>query len=291
MADMFKYGIACALDSPSVAAPITLRGDIESLCSACREIGYQGIELQLRDPDRYDWKHLKKTADDYGLAICAQATGREFGENKLWLLDSDPKVRRAAIDKLKLHIDMAEVLGSLVIVGSMRKDIPDFSRYDYYEGLHNEAVLELSDYAAGKNVTIVLENILTFTSNFMCTIKQTADVIKRINRDNVRLHLDTYSMLMEDNEILESYEYCAPMLEYVHFSDSARLYPGAGNVDFFSHVKALLRVGYKGWVVTECIPWPDAYSCAKRGYDYMKAMEVIVDNHLSARGRGYVQMG
>ena len=290
MEKLFRYGIACSLDTVSVTAPITLRGDIESLCERSRRIGYEGIEIQLANPGNFDWDRVRKTTDDYGITVTALATGRELHQNKLYLLDENPAVRKAAIARLKEHIDVGEKLGALVIVGSMRKDIPDFKRYDYYEGLHNEAVLELSEYAQPKNVTIILENILSFTSNFMNTMRQTADVVRRINRPNVRIHLDTYSMLMEENDIPGAITYCMPELEYVHFADSARLYPGGGNVDFGQFVHSLLNVGYKGWIVTECIPWPTEDLCAERGFAYMKALETIVQIKRSTAERDYVQL-
>ena len=33
----------------------------------------------------------------------------------------------------------------------------------------------------------------------------------------------------------------------------------------------------KGYITTECVPVPTAYECAKRGFEYMKAMEKIVE--------------
>jgi len=107
-------------------------------------------------------------------------------------------------------------------------------------------------------------------------MKQVMDYIKKLNRDNVGVHLDTYSMLMEDNNITGSVQYCAPKLDYVHFSDSARLYPGGGNVDFKTFIKSLLDVGYKGYITTECVPYPTEYLCAKRGLDYIRALETCV---------------
>ncbi len=290
MEKLFRYGIAVSLDDVSLAAPITLRGDIESICERCQSLGYEGIEIQLANPGQFDWKNIRKTTDAYGITVTALATGREFHQNKLYLLDENPAVRKAAIERLKEHVDMAAELGAMVIIGSMRKDIPDFSRYDYYEGLHNEAVIAVADYAAGKGVTIILENILTFVSNFMNTMRQTADVVRRINRPNVRIHLDTYSMNMEENNIPAAIKYCMPELEYVHFADTARLYPGGGNIDFGQFMHSLLDVGYKGWIVTECIPWPTEMLCAERGLQYMKALETIVQVQRSTADRGYVQM-
>ena len=276
MGKLFKYGIACSLNETSTSAPIILRGDIEYLAKTAKEIGYDGIELQLSNPQNYDWDNLVSTAKQAGLEYCAIATGREYHENKLSLISEDKSVRRAAIDRLKLHVDLGAKIGCMVIVGTMRSHIPDFSRYEYYENLLTEAVLELSDYAKTKGVQLVIENILSFTSNWLNTMKQVTDYVKKIGRDNVGVHLDTYSMLMEDNDIRGSIQYCAPKLDYVHFADSARLYPGGGNVDFKTFMKSLLDVGYKGYVTTECIPYPSEYLCAKRGLDYIRALETCV---------------
>ncbi len=273
---MFPYGVACALDNPSKAAPITLRGDMEYLAATLAKMGFQGIELQLKDPHKQDWKNLRAIADQAGLKFTAIATGREYVENGLCLISDDPDNRKAAVERLKVHIDMAEVIGAMVIVGSMRAKIKDFSRYDYYMDILLQEKLELADYAAKKGVVILIENILESTSNYLNTMRQVTDYVVKMRRDNVKVHLDTYSMLMEENDIVGAVEYCAPVLEYVHFSDSARLYPGGGNVDFKTFMKALKKVGYKGFVVTECVPVPDAETCAQRGLDYIKALEECI---------------
>jgi sugar phosphate isomerase/epimerase len=276
MEHLFKYGVACSLNDVSATAPIILRGDIETVCAKAKEIGYDGLEIQLCDPQNYEWKEIKQTTDYYGLEIVAFATGRELIENKLSLISNDSSIRRAAIDKLKLHIDMAKKVGSMVIVGSMRSHIPDFSKREFYENLHREAILEVSDYAKLNDVKIVVENITTHISNYLNTMKEVADFVRDLKRDNVGIHLDTYSMLMEDNDIWNSIRYCGKDLKYIHFSDSGRLYPGGGNVDFKSFMKALIEIGYSGWISTECIPYPNAYACAKNGYDYISALETIV---------------
>lgn len=273
----FKYGVACSLNDVSTAAPIILRGPIEQLCEQAKEIGYDGLEIQLANPMQYDWNHIKKVCGEYGLELITFATGRELGENGLCLLSDDESVRRAAVARLKEHINCAHVAGCQVIVGSMRKHIPDQSQREKYWNYHRDAVLELADYAKDAGVRIWIENILSFISNFLNTMKEVEDFVAELGRDNVGVHLDTYSMNMEDNDIAACYRYCAKHLEYVHFSDTARLYPGGGNVDFKAHMRALMDVGYTGFITTECVPLPTAYDCAKNGFEYMKAMEKIVE--------------
>lgn len=273
---MFKYGVACALEEVSREAPIILRGDIEYLVEKSSALGFEAIELQMRDPQRHDARKMRRLADQAGLAFAAIATGREFVENGLCLTSDDPAMRRAAIDKLKLHIDFGETLGCPVIVGTMRGKIKDFSRYDHYLGYLTEAKLELADYAAPKNVVILVENILASVSNYLNTMRQVTDYVNSLNRPNILVHLDTYSMLMEDNDLVGAVEYCAPKLAYVHFADSARFYPGGGNVDFKAFMKTLKKVGYKEYVVFECVPVPDEVTCATLSLDYIRALEECI---------------
>ena len=168
---MFKYGVACSLNDVSTTAPIILRGPIEQLCEQAKKIGYDGLEIQLANPLQYDWKHIKEVCGAYGLDLITFATGREQGENGLCLLSDDASVRRAAIDRLKEHIDCAQIAGCQVIVGSMRKNVPDWSQSDKYLGYHREAIIELADYARDKGVRIWVENILSYISNFLNTMR------------------------------------------------------------------------------------------------------------------------
>lgn len=279
---MFKYGVACSLNDVSVTAPITLRGPIEQLCEQAGKIGYDGLEIQLANPMQYDWKHIKKVCGDYGLEITAFASGRELSENGLCLLSDDESVRKAAVARLKEHIDCAQAAGCQLIVGSMRKNIPDQSQREKYWNYHRDAILELADYAKDKGVRIWVENILSWISNFLNTMREVEDFVAGLDRDNVGVHLDTYSMNMEDNDIAAAYRYCARHLEYVHFSDTARLYPGGGNVDFHSHVRCLKELDYKGFITVECVPLPTAWDCADRSFRYMKAMEEIVEIEMAS---------
>lgn len=271
--DLFKYGVTACFNDVNELWPITLRGSIEDCCKTAAEIGYVAIEPQICDPQIYDPKELLDTAEHYGLKYSAIATGRELLEHGLWMTSPDPGLRRAAIDKLKMHIDLGEKIGAMVIVGSMRQHVPDYRNFEEFVEYHDALVYELSDYAKPKGVQLVIENITIHISNWINTMRETSNYVHKINRDNVGIHLDSYSMLMEDNDIFDSYRCCGNKLDYVHFTDGSRLYVGAGNVDFKAHMEAMLEVGYDGYVVVESRPFPDAYSCAKLSYDYMKSLE------------------
>lgn len=273
---MFKYGISCSIEPQSVKQPVMLRGDIESIASRAAQAGYDGIELFIRDPKQYDADRLLEAARAHGLVYCAIATGMEYTRNGLCLIDDDPAKRRMAIDRLKEHMDLGAKLGCPVIAGIMRGNIPDFDRYHEYEDRLTEAFKELNDYSEEVHCEIVVESILRYINNYLNSAPETADYLRKIALPHVRLHIDTHSMILEDRDLAGSVRETADMLAYVHFPDSNRGYPGAGNIDFKPIMRALADVGYEGWITLECVPLPSEYESAKRGIDYLRALETVI---------------
>lgn len=273
---MFKYGISCSLEPQSVRQPVILRGDIESIAARAAKAGYDGIELFIREPEQYDAQHLLSAAKAEGLEYCAIATGMEYTRNGLCLIDDDPAKRRAAIDRLKAHMDLGAQLGCPVIAGIMRGNIPDFDRYQMYEDRLTDALAELNAYSEKVGCEIVVESILRYINNYLNSAPETADYLRKIALDHVKLHIDTHSMILEDEDLADSVRRTVDVLAYVHFPDSNRGYPGAGNIDFKPIMRALADVGYEGWITLECVPLPTEYDCAKRGIDYLRALETVI---------------
>lgn len=272
----FQYGISCALEEQPERQPVILRGTIEEVAGNVKRIGYDGIELFIRNPRQYKPRELLSAANAYGLEYCAIATGMEYHLNRLCLISDDVLNRQAAADRLKEHLDLGAAIGCPVIVGMMRGNIPDFNRYREYEDRFTEALTTLSRYAAEAGTSIVVESILRYISNYLNSATETAGYLRRLGLPNVRLHIDTHSMVIEDRDMARSVRETADVLRYVHFSDSNRRYPGAGSIDFKSVLGALMEIGYTGYISTECQPYPTEYACAKRGLEYIRNLENIL---------------
>ncbi|HHT24442.1 MAG TPA: sugar phosphate isomerase/epimerase [Clostridiaceae bacterium] len=273
---MFKYGISCALEDLNVDYPVTLRGSISDICQTANQLGYDGIEIHLENPKKHDWDEIKQVTRDYNLKVPLLGTGRELGENGLHIVSDDEEIRKAAIKRLKEYVDCASLLGSMVVIASMRGKIKKLAKKHVYLDYHEKCIKEIAEYANSKGVFILVENVLSFITNYLNTVRDVQDFVSNLNCENVGVHIDTYSMMMEDNQIEKNIVYCKDRLRYVHFSDTARLYPGGGNVDFKRYMHALSDIGYKGWISMECVPLPTSFDCAKNSIDYLKAMEIIV---------------
>lgn len=273
---LFRYGIVCALEPLPDSKPAILRGDMEAMAETARIIGYDAIELHIRNPLNYKAHALRKAADDQGLSFCAISTGLELLSNGLSLISDDPSVRSAAVRRLREHIDLAAVLDCLVVIGSMRANIDDPRQRPRYEGYLTEALLSLAEYARTRGVGLVFESIMRYINNYLNTVPETSDYLRRLNQPNLNLHIDTHSMIVEDPDLPAAIRYCRQNLGYVHFSDSNRRYPGGGNIDFKSIMKTLKEIGYRGTVACECVPWPDPVRCAQMSLDYIRALETCI---------------
>ncbi len=274
---MFKYGIVCGLEPMPDTKPVILRGDIITCADIAAKIGYDAMELHIREPRNYDANYLKKVADDRNLSYCGIATGMEYINNRLSLISDDKNVRRAAIDRLKEHVDLGAVLECPVIIGIMRSNIPNEQERAKYIGYHSEALAELSEYARKQGASLVVESIMRYINNYLNNVPETVDYLDRLGLDNVKIHIDTHSMIVEDQDMPESIRYCKGKMGYVHFTDSNRRYPGGGNVDFKACMKALLEIDYQGYIGFECVPYPDQIKCAQYCFDYMKALETCIE--------------
>jgi sugar phosphate isomerase/epimerase len=272
----FPIGIVGALEPLAPAKPAIICGSIAAIAELAGAVGYDSIELHLRNPAELDGQALLRAAKDRGLRYCALSTGLEYLSNGLSLISDDASVRRAAVQRLREHIDLAAVLGCLVVIGSMRANVPDPANRAPYDGYLTDALLNLAAYARTQGVGLVFESINRYINNTFNTVPETAAYLRALGQSNLRLHIDTHSMNVEDPDLPAAVRGAADVLGYVHFSDSNRRFPGGGNIDFKPILKALLDVGYTGDITCECVPWPDPEQCARLSYTYIRALETCL---------------
>lgn len=268
-----KYGVTAAIEILPDSYPVVLRGDFSQTAEKAKAAGFDAIELHLRNPKQIDGEELLKIADKNDIKFCGIATGLEFSRNKLSLIDTNEDIRNAAVIRLQEHVDLAKILGCPVIIGIMRSNIPDFADYELYENLLTDSLSRVDAYAEKNDVPIVLENINRYINNYLCTTKDTYDYLDKINLPNTTLHLDTHSMNIEDVDMNECIRYSAKLLTYMHFSDSNRLRPGLGHMDFKGMLQTLDDIGYDGYISVECLPLPDPIACMTGCMEYLKQIE------------------
>lgn len=238
------------------------QGDIENNASLLAELGYEGIEISIRNPDIVEASALEKMLAKYGLGLSAIGTGQMFVDDKLSLSSEDINSREGCISRLKKHIDIAKVFGSYVIIGLARGIASAGEETQARKNL-TESFKPVCEYAAKANVSIAIEPINREETNLLNKAQEVLDFIKGFGQAPLKILLDTYHMNIEEASLAGAIKMSKGKIAHVHLADSNRLCPGRGNIDFGRAIKELKDARYDGYLSAEIIPSPDFETCAK----------------------------
>jgi len=123
-----KTSIVFSTHAASFSA-VTYQGDFEANLGRIAALGYDGVELAVRDPDLLDVGFVHATLARHGLAVPAIGTGQAFSEEGLSFTDPDAGLRRQAVERIRRQVDLARLLGAVVIIGLIRGKVqPGVSR-------------------------------------------------------------------------------------------------------------------------------------------------------------------
>ncbi|MCB6201916.1 sugar phosphate isomerase/epimerase family protein [Extibacter muris] len=265
----FRFSVASAVN-PGVNEPVLLtEGFVENIREAAR-MGYEGIEIHVQDPDAVDAEQIRRACQENHMNISGIATGLAYAKEGLCLIHEDERIRKKAVERLKRFADMAARLGTVLLIGRLKGDIPDTKNYTYYEQMLAEGLAEAAHYAASKGVWIMLEAINRYESNYMNRAKEIADFIKRYSIPATKVLMDVFHMNIEEASVTDALRDNFGELGYFHIADSNRMYPGAGHAPLKDILKTLLDYGYSGYVSLECLRIPDGRTAALEGIKYLK---------------------
>lgn len=111
---------------------------------------------------------------------------------------------------------------------------------------------EVGRYAEKLETTLVLEPINRYETRFFHTLDEAIGICKEVGIPNLKILADTFQMSIEERNIAESIRRAGEYIRHVHLSDSGRLLPGYGNIDFKAVFAALKEIGYEGYMALEC---------------------------------------
>jgi len=263
-----KLGIAIAGDNALPSAFVILRG-LEKSIRRAAEYGYDGVELALKDPSEVDKEKLRALLKETGMEISAISTGQVFAARGLMFTEEDPKKREELEAVFKGFIDLASEFSGLVNIGRVRGFIKGRDRA-MCEGLFIDMARKLCDYAAPKGVKLILEPVNRYEIDFINSVDEGLELMKKVDRPNMALQPDVFHMNIEDDHIGESLIRNREYVAYVHLADSNRHAPGDGHLDFDDVFASLAKIHFNGWVTVECLPIPSDMECAQRAVKFLR---------------------
>jgi len=265
-----KLAVAIADTTAAPSAFVVFRGFEESIRKAAA-LGYDGVELALKIADEVDRAALRRWLGAAGIEVSCISTGQVFAALGLMFTDPDP-ARRAQVRAVFCGlIDLAAEFGRIVNIGRARGFIGPAPRAEA-EARFVELARDLCDYAAPKGVTLVLEPVNRYEIDFINSVAEGVDLMKKVGRPNMKLMPDVFHMNIEDRTIGGELERHIEYVGYIHFADSNRLAPGQGHTDFADILAHLRRAKYDGWISVEILPKPNPDTAARQAAEFLLPM-------------------
>jgi len=267
-----SYGVAVSEEVLGERASVPLQGGIAEGMATAAALGFECVELHIRNPVEFDPKALARLSAETGVRIAAIGTGLEYSLNGLSLTSDDPAVREKASRRMREHIDLAAHFGAVVFLGLIRGKCGYAALLPEHLDRLARQLAPLAEYAAEKGAPTGLEPVAYYFSDLLNTTAETLEFLGRPGLGGIGVLLDTHHIHLEDKDMEAAFRSCAGRITHVHLSDSNRRYPGAGNVDFRRVAQALDGIGYAGAVSLEILPAPSGKEAARRGIALMREL-------------------
>jgi D-psicose/D-tagatose/L-ribulose 3-epimerase len=217
-----------------------------------KEIGFDTYDI-FNDPletDDATRKLIKDTCAEVGMPI-RSCVCVAFG-----IVDFNPTVVKFTLDRVKAYIDQAEYFGArnvLLVIGEYFWDGEVFPR-DAIWNMANERCQELADYAAPKNVEIVLE-LEPFTEALVNNVDKLVRFVEQVDRPNFRANADISHLHLADASF-EDVKKMTGLIGHIHLSDCdgkvhGDLPAGMGVTPIKEYLQAIVDTGYEGTVSIE----------------------------------------
>jgi sugar phosphate isomerase/epimerase len=267
-----KYSL-CLSINPTQFNAIPLKDDFTKNLKKVAELGFDGVELAIRDPLLIDKEKILRELKKCGLIVPAIGTGQAWGEEGLSFTDLDFQVRKEAVSRVISHFDLAAETGAVIIIGLLRGVVNSRVSVEEANQWMFEAFSLCCEEAQKRDVRIAFEPINRYETSFINCVREGLIFIEKVGAPNLGMVLDTFHMNIEEPCIAESIKLAGSKMFHLHYADSNRMYPGAGHIDFKSVIQAAQDIGYTGYFSGEHRPDPEGTMAAANGLNFLRKIE------------------
>jgi D-psicose/D-tagatose/L-ribulose 3-epimerase len=222
-----------------------------------RRAGMEFCELLVPEPDELDPAEAAAALRDAGLGVALAARVNLDRD-----LASDDAGRHAAgVEYLRGCVDIARVMGAqvvggplygapLVFAGRAPAPIAEERRLARVDRVVR-GLKEAGRYAADHGVTLAVEPLLRFETDFCNTARQAIALVDAVDCAAVGIMLDTFHMNMEEHDLPAAIRECGPRLVHFQANENHRGFLGTGHIDWPPICRALAAIGYVGAITLE----------------------------------------
>lgn len=257
--------------------------DTLDLIDRVKRLGMDFIEIPLMSLETFD-----------AAAVRARLANADLGSvtstvllNDTDITSDDPASRARGVDYLLRCVDATAAIGATsfsgVIYSQHVKPATARPTADAWR-FSADALRQVADRAAEHGILIALEPVNRYETYLINTCEQALKLREMIGRENVRVHLDTYHMNIEEKDFYAATLQAGKHLIHYHLCENDRGIPGTGQVDWDGIFRALAEIGYEGNAALESFvdatdnmnTWvwrqlaPDGDTLLRQGADFIR---------------------
>ncbi len=257
-----KKSIVISTSSTKFSA-LAFKENLKESIKKVANLGFDGAELAVRNPQDLKVKSIINLLKENKLEVPAIGTGQAYGEEGLSFSNPDEIVRKTSVERINDQIVFASNFNAQVIIGLIRGKIEEGVNRAEAEEWTIDCLRKCTEFAKEYNIRLTLEPVNRYESNFINTLNEGIEFIKRVGASNLGLLADTFHMNIEEVSIYDSIIQAKDYITHVHFADSNRWTPGCGHLNFAKIVQTLKKIDYQGYVSAEILPLPDSDTAAR----------------------------
>ncbi len=226
--------------------------DSVSLFRKFKAWGFDTVEIPIESPEHIDPRVLKNAATQADIEIGSVCACMGPGRDLRGTLEE----QKAALDYVSALIGQCEEMGCPRIVGPLysvvgkRGPVTDARKKEEFATVVGNLQV-LAALAESRGIELGIEPLNRFETDFLNTCEQGLKLVKAVGYTNVKLHLDTFHMNIEEKNQAAAIRRAGEHLGHFHACGTDRGTPGGDSLDWLSIVEALQSVGYNGDVVIE----------------------------------------
>lgn len=253
--------------------PFLFPGKLAHGVDRAADLGYDAVELHIRDTAAEDMAAIRKLVDRRDVAVSSLGTGLAAVVDGLTLSSLDAACRREAFRRVCGHMNVAADFGACVILGSMQGRLSAAARERKAQiGYAVDMLSRLCEEAARRDVRVVLEALNRYETNFHNTVGDVLDTLKRVGSPHLGILADTFHLSIEERSLPGAIAQAGRRLWLVHFADSNRAAAGLGHTDFGPVMEALAGIGYEGYLSAEVLSFGDDERAARMSIRTMRRL-------------------
>ena len=238
------------------------RNPLEHVFQDAKECGYDYVELYGARPHAYapdlatgDIDEVKRLIDRYEMPVYGYVPEHNLYPYN-YMIGSEAQ-RLDAVAYLKLGLDMAKEMGASFMMTSPANG-GYLATYDDLWPRLEKTIRELGDYAAKREIKLVVEPLTPYESNFFTRANDLVELFRRVDNPWIVGMCDVVPPFVQHESIMAYFDKLGEKMDHLHIIDGeqgtdSHIMPGEGSMPLPELFCELKRIGYDKTATIELV--------------------------------------